>query len=68
MSSLWISGGLRRPVTILASVGFVVTISLWYCAIRTPPIPQRTLFIGFEYVPPVQIRTAPASLGSRLRP
>ena len=31
--------------------------ALWYFAIRTPPIPRRALRIGFENVPPVQIRT-----------
>src|SRR5258708_23372079 len=42
---------------ILASVGLVAAIAFWYFAIRTLPIPQRTLRIGFEQVPPVQIRT-----------
>ena len=54
---LSISGGLRRVVPILASAGLVAGIALVYFAIRTPPAPRRTLRIGFEHVPPVQIRT-----------
>jgi PAS domain S-box-containing protein len=42
---------------ILASAGLAGAMALWYFAIRTPPIPRRTLRIGFEHVPPVQIRT-----------
>ena len=51
-----ISGGLRRAGWFLASAGLAGT-ALWYFAIRTPSIPRRTLRIGFEQVPPVQIRT-----------
>ena len=47
--------GLR--LSILASVGLVAAIAFWYFTIRTLPIPQRTLRIGFEQVPPVQLRT-----------
>jgi PAS domain S-box-containing protein len=36
---------------VIAAIGF------WYFTVRTPPIPRRTLRIGFENVPPVQIRT-----------
>jgi two-component system cell cycle sensor histidine kinase/response regulator CckA len=42
---------------IFASAGLAGTMALWYLAIRTPPIPRRALRIGFENVPPVQIRT-----------
>ena len=42
---------------VLAAAGLAATLAVWYFDIRTPPIPQRTLRIGFENVPPVQIRT-----------
>ena len=54
---LSISGGLRRVVPILASAGLVAAVALVYFAIRTPVIPPRTLRIGFEHTPPVQMRT-----------
>jgi PAS domain S-box-containing protein len=37
--------------------------AFWYFDNRLPPIPQRTLRIGFENVPPVQIRTADGMSG-----
>ncbi len=42
---------------ILASAALAVALAFWYFALRTPPILGRTLRIGFEQVPPVQIRT-----------
>src|SRR5215471_8643020 len=48
----------RRSLLILTSVGLAAFIAFWYFTIRTPRIPQRTLRIGFEQVPPVQIRMA----------
>ncbi len=51
------SGTLTRMAAITTSAGFVAALAYWYIAIRTPPIPQRTLTIGFENVPPVQLRT-----------
>ena len=48
---------LRPRLLILASVGSIAALAFWYFIIRTPRIPQRTLRIGFEQVPPVQIRT-----------
>ena len=57
VSSPPISDGLRRAIWIIAPAGLAVTIAFWYFAVQTPPIPRRTLFIGFERVPPVQIRT-----------
>jgi PAS domain S-box-containing protein len=50
-------GGLRRGVFILAPAALAAALAFWFFAIRTPPIPRRTLRIGFEQVPPVQIRT-----------
>src|SRR4051812_29917141 len=58
MSLLSISGGLRRSVTILASAGLVATLALGFFSLRTSTIPRRVLFIGFEPVPTLQIRTA----------
>ena len=54
---LSIPSRLRRAAAILASAGLLVILGLWYSTIRTPAIPRRTLRIGFENVPPVQIRT-----------
>jgi len=64
MSWFSISGWLRRPVLILVSGVLAATLAFWYFATRTPPFPRRTLRIGFEHVPPVQIRTdsGPAGL------
>ena len=42
---------------VLAAAGLAAALAVWYFDIRTPPIPRRTLRIGFENVPPVQIRT-----------
>lgn len=47
----------RPRSLILTSVGLAASIAFLYFTIRTPRIPQRTLRIGFEQVPPVQIRT-----------
>ena len=47
-----------RPRSLfLISVSLAALIAFWYLTFRTPRIPQRTLRIGFEQVPPVQIRT-----------
>ena len=46
----------RRAAAILGAAG-IVAAAIAFSTIRTPPIPQRTLRIGFEQVPPVQIRT-----------
>ena len=42
---------------ILAVAASAAVIALWYFSTRLPPVPQRTLRIGFESNPPVQIRT-----------
>jgi PAS domain S-box-containing protein len=42
---------------ILAVAACAVATALWYFSTRVPPAPQRTLRIGFESNPPVQIRT-----------
>jgi len=47
----------RRAALVVVASGLASILTFWYFAIRTPPIPQRTLRIGFEDVPPVQIRT-----------
>jgi PAS domain S-box-containing protein len=47
----------KPRLLMLTSVGLAASIAFWYFNIRTPRIPQRTLRIGFEQVPPVQIRT-----------
>jgi two-component system cell cycle sensor histidine kinase/response regulator CckA len=49
--------GLKRALWIVAPAGIAVSFAFWFFAVRTPPAPQRTLRIGFEVVPPVQIRT-----------
>ena len=54
---LSISAWPRRSFLILVCAGLAAGLTLWYFAIRTPPIPRRTLRIGFEQVTPVQIRT-----------
>ena len=42
----------------MLAVGASVTVvASWYYSTLPPPIPQRTLRIGFESNPPVQIRT-----------
>ena len=52
-----ISGWLRPTVAIVAVVALAGGLAYWYFANRLPPIPNRTLRIGCENVPPVQIRT-----------
>jgi hypothetical protein len=42
---------------ILAVAASAAVVVLWYFSTRPPPVPQRTLRIGFESNPPVQIRT-----------
>jgi PAS domain S-box-containing protein len=53
----------RRIAAIAVSTGLFAALAYWYVALRTPPIPKRTLAIGFENVPPVQIRTAAGPAG-----
>src|SRR5580765_810188 len=47
----------RRVSLILAVAASGAVIAFWYFSTRLPPVPQRTLRIGFESNPPVQIRT-----------
>src|SRR5262249_28424624 len=54
-SLLSMSGRLRRAVPFLAVAGLAVAAGLWSFGFRTPPVPHRTLRIGFEHVPPVQM-------------
>jgi PAS domain S-box-containing protein len=51
------SGAFRRTAIIAASIGLTGVLAYWYFALRTPPIPHRTLRIGYENVPPVQLKT-----------
>jgi PAS domain S-box-containing protein len=53
----WGSKVRMRTVGLMTVAALAITVALYYFAIRTPPIAQRTLRIGFESVPPVQIRT-----------
>ena len=49
----------RRPrlwILILASPAFAALV-FWYSRIHTPPVPRRTLRIGFEPIPLMQIKT-----------
>jgi two-component system, cell cycle sensor histidine kinase and response regulator CckA len=54
---LSISGGKRRAAVVLTAAGLAAIAAFWYFDIRKPAIPSRPLRIGFENVPPVQIRT-----------
>jgi len=47
----------KRASGILAVAASAAVVVLWYFSTRLPPVPQRTLRIGFESNPPVQIRT-----------
>jgi two-component system, cell cycle sensor histidine kinase and response regulator CckA len=51
------SGGLGRAGSILLAAGLVGTATYWYVAVHRPTVPRRVLRIGFENVPPVQVRT-----------
>ena len=42
---------------VFVGAGLAAVLTFWIFAIRTPTIPRRSLRIGFENVPPVQIRT-----------
>jgi PAS domain S-box-containing protein len=57
MDLLSVSRRWRRASLILAVAAGAAVIALWYFPARLPPVPQRTLRIGFESNPPVQIRT-----------
>jgi hypothetical protein len=48
---------LRQPLLLLGSVAVAATVAFWQFVGHPPSIPRRTLRIGFEHVPPVQIRT-----------
>ena len=54
---LSISTRLRRSLLVLLPIGLATSFTFWYFAIRKPPVPPRTLRIGFEQVTPVQVRT-----------
>src|SRR5580765_567692 len=48
----------RRKLSLILAMGASVAVfAVWYFSTRLPPVPQRTLRIGFESNPPVQIRT-----------
>lgn len=52
-----ISVGVKRRTLIFALAALGAGGVLWFFTIRTPSIPRRTLRIGFEQLPPVQMRT-----------
>jgi PAS domain S-box-containing protein len=47
----------------LVVCGSAAAAAFWYVGSRVPPVPHRTLRIGFELNPPVQIRTADGYTG-----
>ena len=56
------SGWLRRAA-ILVPAGTAAALGIWYFATGSTYVPQGVLRIGFENVPPVQIRTANGPAG-----
>jgi two-component system cell cycle sensor histidine kinase/response regulator CckA len=58
-----ISRAFTRNRAILAVVGIAGGLAIWYFTTQLPPIPQRTLRIGFEQNPPLQYRTADGLVG-----
>jgi two-component system, cell cycle sensor histidine kinase and response regulator CckA len=44
-------------ILVAVVLGLVATLASWYFGIWPPPVTQRTLRIGFEQNPPVQIKT-----------
>src|SRR5262249_27687066 len=48
---------LRRGILILALAASAAGLAFWYSTIHTEPVSRRILRIGFEHVPPMQIRT-----------
>jgi two-component system cell cycle sensor histidine kinase/response regulator CckA len=63
VSVLSISGGQRRTGSILLAAALVGMATYWYIAVHRPSIPRRVLRIGFENVPPVQVRTGSGFAG-----
>jgi len=57
VSLLSVSRRWKRASLILAVAASAAVVMLWCFSTRPPPVPQRTLRIGFESNPPVQIRT-----------
>ena len=57
MNLLSVSRRWKRASLILAVAASAAVVVLWYFSTRPSPVPQRTLRIGFESNPPVQIRT-----------
>jgi PAS domain S-box-containing protein len=53
----WISGRYRRLSAVLIAAVLLGGLAALYFANRVPPIPQRTLRIGFEQNPPLQVHT-----------
>ena len=56
------SGWLRRAA-VLVPAGTAAALGIWYFATGSTYVPQGVLRIGFENVPPVQIRTANGPAG-----
>jgi two-component system, cell cycle sensor histidine kinase and response regulator CckA len=57
------SGGLRRAGSIVLAAGLVGTATYWYVGLHRPRVPGRVLRIGFENIPPVQVRTDSGATG-----
>ena len=53
----------RRTVLVVLSVGLATALAFWYFGIWKTRIPHRTLRIGFEQNPPVQVRTGTGFAG-----
>ena len=58
-----ISGGYKRTGTIVVAAMLTGGMVFLYFAKRLPPIPQRTLRIGFEQNPPLQFHKADGLAG-----
>jgi PAS domain S-box-containing protein len=63
MSVLSISARQRRAGSILVTAALIASASYWYIGVHRPSIPRRVLRIGFENVPPVQIRNGSGFTG-----
>ena len=63
-----ISGGYKRTGTIVVAAMLTGSMVFLYFAKRLPPIPQRTLRIGFEQNPPLQFHKADGLAASEWKP
>ena len=58
-----LSLGWLRRAAILVPVGIAAALGIWYFVAGPRHVPRGVLHIGFEHVPPVQIRTANGPAG-----